>query len=257
MGLRCGKLEGRNQGWGDLGEEEAGAAGSCRGDVPAPHPTTHTHTPHQLPEQNWARTSEEIEASSLQVQNSNLVSEVQNSGLCSKTFCSACVGGFLSSLTSLFPHHTCKMQHPCRTITAGEEQLCSGYAGAPIRHRALGQPAVSLWGICPSTMPNSGLTWQLSFIIFLPLCANEQGNIHPSMKGAWPRAPEQHLSGVNKGQSAQPTALFSPSPLRRVQIWRKGLSLDWRTKQGSVTDSIKPRGTPADKASLKQKGIKG
>jgi len=35
MGLRCGELEGRGQGWGCVGEGVAGAVRICR-DVPAP-----------------------------------------------------------------------------------------------------------------------------------------------------------------------------------------------------------------------------
>lgn len=89
MGLRCGALEGRSQGWdceaGGL-MELPGTAGMC---LP--------HAPPQLPEQDLARTSKETEGLNLQVQKSNLILQVKNLDLQSKIFCSACVGGFLFS----------------------------------------------------------------------------------------------------------------------------------------------------------------
>lgn len=215
------------------------------------------HAPPQLPEQDLARTREGTEAFSLQVQNSNLILQVQNLDLRSKIFFAllvwvdSCPPQRVSPSTSYLQNST-SLQGRHSRGAAALQWVCGSTGEA----RGPGTAAVSLWGTCPSTTPNAGLILQLSVIILLLLCAEEQGNIHLSTKRAWPQAPELLLSGMNKGWSARPTAPFSPSPLGTAQICRNRLSLGWRTKRGSVPDSIKPRGTPAEKASLKQKGTK-
>lgn len=130
-------VEGKESRMGLRGWGVARAAGSCRKDVPA------LRSPPQLPEQDLARAGEEMQTLHLQVQNSNFILQVQNLNLRSKTFL-FCWRGWISVLPGgpLLLHHTCEMQHPCRTIAAAE--LCNVYAGAPVRHGALGQQAVSL-----------------------------------------------------------------------------------------------------------------
>lgn len=129
MGLRCGELERRSQAWGCVGEGLAGAARSCRDDVPAPRSPRATGT---------GRGKSRRRDTNLKFVGAKFKLAEQNFLLCSCGWISVLPSG------SLLPHHTCETQRPCRTTTAAEQRLCSGYAGASVRHGALGQPAVSL-----------------------------------------------------------------------------------------------------------------
>lgn len=151
-----------------------------------------------------------------------------------------CLHGWIFVLPSecLPQHHTCKTQYPCRTITV-KHRFWRGHKGTPVRHRALEQPAVK--PLKDLYKHNSEFCTGTNFFHSIPSSVCKGLRVYLSVyKGVWPWGPEQHSSGVNKVQSAQPTASFCHS--QGSTGLQERLSLGWRQRKAKLLIASNPEG---------------